>query len=158
MKALRQRRAGFTVVELLATSVAAAILAIALGSVLYFVYAAMRRSNESLNVQRDIGYALDLLQRAARSASPGEVTVGLGSVTFGTNMFRRHRSRFYDNRTGDLVYDPNLSRSGDDQTLINDRLVSFDVSLDGSRLMVRLSVLTGVDQTMALSNSITMRN
>ncbi len=150
--------AGFTVVELLATAVAAAILAIAMGSVLYFVYAAMRRSNESINLQRDMGYALDLLQRTAQSASPSEVTVASSSVIFATNSFRPKRCRFYDNRTGDLIYDPDMSASGDEQTLINDRLVSFQVALDGSRLLVALSVLTGANQTLALSNSITMRN
>jgi len=158
MNACDPTRRGFTVVELLATAAAAAILAIALGSVLYFVYAAMRRSNEALNLQRDMGYALDLLQRTGQSASPSEVTVASGSVIFGTNMFRPKRCRFYDNRTGDLIYDPNLSVSGDEQTLINDRLVSFNASLDGSRLIVMLSVLTGGNQTLALSNSITMRN
>ncbi|MCX7819313.1 MAG: hypothetical protein N2652_08910 [Kiritimatiellae bacterium] len=154
----RSARRGFTVVELLATAVAASILAIALGSVLYFVYAALRRSNEALNLQRDMSYALELLQRTGRSASPSEVTLGSGSVTFGTNMFRPKGCRFYDNRTGDFVYDPDLSRSGDDQTLINDRLVAFDVALDGSRLLVRLSVQTAASQTLSISNSITMRN
>ncbi len=151
-------RRGFTIVELLAAAVAAAVLAVAMGSVLYFSYAALRRANEVLALQRDLADAVDQIQRIGRSASPSEITIASGSITFGTNLFRNVRCRFYDNRTGDFVFDPNMAVGGDERTLIDDRLVLFKPSVEGSRIVLELSVITGAGQVLAISNSITMRN
>ncbi len=153
----RPGRAGFSVVELLATIVTAAVLAVAMGSVLYFSFAALGRNNERITLQRDATFAFDMISRTAQGASPSEITLATKSITFGTNMFRTKRVRFFDNNTGDLVYDPDIAVGGNEQVVINDRLTSFGVTMDGSRLIIRM-VVSYSSENLTYSNSVTMRN
>ncbi len=149
---------GFTMVELLAAAVASAVLALALGSILYFSYAALRRNNEQLATQRDLAYAMDVIQREVRLCSPSDVQVDATGFTLATNFLYSVRRRVYDSRTGDLVYDPNVSIGGDEQILINDRLVGFSSVLSGSRLIVVLSVQASPGLVITWSNSVALRN
>jgi len=153
----RPGRAGFTVVELLATVVTAGILAVAMGSILYFSFTALRRNNERITLQRDATFAFDMIARTAQGASPAEITLATKSVTFGTNAFRTKRIRFFDNNTGDLVYDPDIAIGGNEQVIVNDRLSSFGVTMVGSRLVIQM-VVSYSRENLTYSNSVTMRN
>lgn len=153
----RARRAGFTVVELLASVVTAAVLAVAMGSILYFSYSALSKNTERITLQRDATFAFDMIARTAQGASPGEITLASGSVTFQTNTFRNKRVRFFNNNTGDLVYDPDMAVGGNEQVVVNDRLSSFGVTMTGSRLIIQM-VVSYSSENLTYSNSVTMRN
>ncbi len=153
----RPGRGGFSLVELLATVVTSAILAAAMGSVLYFSYSAMSRNAERITLQRDATFAFDMIARTAQSAAPGEITLAAKSITFATNAFRAKRVRFFDNNTGDLVYDPDIDVGGNELVVVNDRLASFGVTMNGSRLIIRMMVSYS-SENLTYSNSVTMRN
>lgn len=153
----RSGRGGFSLVELLATVVTSAILAVAMGSVLYFSYAAMHRNGERITLQRDATFAFDMIARTAQGAAPGEITLASKSITFATNAFRAKQVRFFDNNTGDLVYDPDISVGGNEMVVVNDRLTSFGVTTNGSRLVIQM-IVSYSTENLTYSNSVTMRN
>jgi len=156
--AIQRRRAGregFTITEVLAAALSASVLAIAMGSILYFSYSALRRNTERISLQRDATLAHDMISRAGQGSAPGEVSVASGSVIFATNAFRSTRMRFVQSGNN-LLYYANAD-GGSPKTIINGRLTSFQVAVAGSRLMLRLAV-TGSGETLIYSNSITMRN
>jgi Tfp pilus assembly protein PilW len=150
-------RGGFSLVELLATVVTSAILALAMGSVLYFSYSAMSRNAERITLQRDATFAFDMFSRMAQGSSPAEITLASKSVTFATNSFRAKQVRFFDNNTGDLVYDPDIGVGGNEMIIVNDRLASFNVTMNGSRLIFQM-VVSYSSENLTYSNSVTMRN
>lgn len=151
----RRARAGFTLPEVLAASLSASVLAIAAGSILYFSYAALRRNNERITLQRDATLVHDMISRVGQAAAPGEVILASESVTFATNWGRPTRVRFV--KVGsNLLYYANAD-GGPAQTIVAGRMTAFNVEADGSRLLLRLA-LTGAGETLVYSNSITMRN
>jgi hypothetical protein len=98
-----------------------------------------------------------MIARTAQGAAPGEIALTANSVTFATNEFRAKRVRFFDNNTGDLVYDPDLDVGGNELVVVNDRLTSFGVTMNGSRLIIQMMVAYS-SENLTYSNSVTMRN
>ena len=69
-------KSGFTLVELMVTAVAFAILALATGSMLVFGWQGWSRMNDSLDMQRDASLAMRVMAREVRKSAIADVTVG----------------------------------------------------------------------------------
>jgi len=74
------RKAGFTVVELMIGMIASAMFALAAGALLFYFWAGWRNSVESIAMQRDAMVALRVIEHRIRNARPSDVG-GLGSYT-----------------------------------------------------------------------------
>jgi prepilin-type N-terminal cleavage/methylation domain-containing protein len=68
MKAHRKSE-GFTVIELMVSMIAFSVLAIAVGSMLYYGWLGWRRSTDSVAFQRDAMIAMRVVEHRIRSAS-----------------------------------------------------------------------------------------
>ena len=70
MKALHKKRMfGFTIIELMVSMLAFAILALATGSMLYFGWMGWKRNTESVSLQRDAMVAMRIVEHRLRNAS-----------------------------------------------------------------------------------------
>jgi hypothetical protein len=140
---------GLTVVELLVASVSAAILALTAGSMLFYGYTSWHNNSQAVELQRDGTFVLDMVGRRIRAASSADVTVGPGQLTIATQSFHASGS--------DLVYDPDTGVLGDEQVLVDERLVSFvPVHLTNIGVRVDVSLAEG-DERVALSATAAFR-
>lgn len=71
---------GFTLVELMVAMLVAAILALAVGSMLVFGWMGWVRSNEIVASQRDASLAMLMIAKEIRNSSYGDITAGSGIV------------------------------------------------------------------------------
>jgi prepilin-type N-terminal cleavage/methylation domain-containing protein len=78
-------RKGFSMVELLLAMTASSIMAITIGSVLYFVWVSWRSNNESVEMQRDATMAFRAIAREVRRTPAGGITTGNSLVCVNTN-------------------------------------------------------------------------
>jgi Tfp pilus assembly protein PilW len=121
----RRAPAGFTLVELVAAMLTAAILALTAGSMLFYAFAGWQRNTENLEMQRDGTIAMDMLARAVRAAAGSNVLVQAESlqVAGGGATLR------FSVSGNDLVYDPDTATPGDETAIVAGRLASFSPTL-----------------------------
>jgi len=118
------KRAGYTLVELMVGAMAGSVLALTAGVLLIMAFGAWQRNHAAVNRQRDFTAAMDLMRRAVR-----DTTVSLVAVA-ATNELRIRQApggsvvRFYRNGQR-LVYDPDTTVNGDQMTLVSDGLHGF---------------------------------
>jgi hypothetical protein len=74
-------RAGFTVVELMVSTLASAILAVTAGALLFAGYTGWQRNGRSVDLQRDATYAMDYMSRLLRGAVATNVVAGGSTIT-----------------------------------------------------------------------------
>lgn len=67
---------GFTVIELMIGMLAMAVMALTVGSMLYFGWLGWRRSNEIVNMQRDASLALRVMAKEIRMSSIDDIIEG----------------------------------------------------------------------------------
>ncbi|MFC1708751.1 PilW family protein [Candidatus Omnitrophota bacterium] len=116
-------RSGFSLVELMVCIVISAILALTLGTMLYYIFVAWRNNSDQVEIQRDATFSMDMLSRKIRPASfsqislPDSTTLNIASESFylvaGTNA-------------NSLYYDPDTSVSSDEIELIRDRVTALE--------------------------------
>lgn len=136
-----EHNAGFTMVELMVTLVAASILAVTAGTTLVYSYSGWYRNNAALELQRDATLAMYRLSRAVRMASATDVTTPLagqsaGQLTIKTTEFRVNGDH--------LLYDPDTGIGGNEVVIVDGRLKTFTVT--------NLSTKTGVLINLELQN------
>ena len=134
-------RAGFTVVEILAASAAAAILAAVACSIIFYAHLTWRRNHADVEVQRDGTFAMDLLTRKLRAASRPAVTISAGRDRIEIATAGGAEAIYLD--TDDLVYDPATGASGGEITLIRDRVAAFQATPSGDGLALVLDLADG---------------
>ena len=149
-------KAGFTLTELSIASAAAAVLALTVGSILHYGYQGWGKQVSAVEMQRDATFAMDMMERAVRSAASGDVSVSAGRVT--VSRSGRPTVSFYQSGK-DLVYDPDVSGAGGDTVLIDGSLVSFACTLLTRGVRVRMSLRdaaggaeTGIDSALSWRN------
>lgn len=70
------KRSGFSLVELMAGMLAASIVALSVGSILYFSWVSWKRNNDSVNMQRDASLAMRVLAKEIRSSKMSDIETG----------------------------------------------------------------------------------
>ena len=118
-------RAGFTLVELMAAMVAAAVLALTAGLMLFYAYKAWHQDRDGAAMQQDGCIAMELISRAVRGGSnvviqatqPGDLRAVVSNRTL--RIFAQGNN---------LIYDPAMSIASNEMTVVNGSLVSFAVS------------------------------
>jgi prepilin-type N-terminal cleavage/methylation domain-containing protein len=134
-------RAGFTLVELMAASVASAVLLLTVGCLLWFGYLGWKRTSEAVNLQRDMRASMDVLTRMVRSGT---------NMTFSTSLVFvvQYSNRPPSSVTGvgsNLFYDPNTTASGDGAQLVYGTLRQFHVAIATNLAYVTLRLSNSVD-------------
>ena len=137
-------------VELMLTMTAASIMAITIGSVLYFVWVSWRSNNESVEMQRDATLAMHAIVREIRRTPVDGITTGSSLVcvnTNGTYTFVQSGDNL------DIQYE-----SGESFTLVRGIVSSFNtVSTNHRAVVVSLELNTQSDNS-SIKNTIYSRN
>ena len=146
-------RDGFTLVELTAGMVTASVLALTAGSMLWYGYLGWHRLGDAVNMQRDMRAALETLSHAVRTGTNMTVT---GGTVFTVQSATRPPVSVYSSG-GSLYYDPNTGAAGDQITLVNGTLQTFDVAV-ASNTATALLVLKSNSETLSNRVVMTRRN
>jgi Tfp pilus assembly protein PilW len=130
-----QRQDGYSLVELLLGILAAAILALTAGTMLFHAYDAWDDNHAAVNLHRDGRNAMDLITRAIRLAAEDDVVAAPDSLTISniriSNAAGLSTVRFSTSGR-DLLFDPDTSVAGNDVTLIAAATDTFVVDLSVS--------------------------
>ncbi len=142
MKAVRisreRQRAGFSLIELVAGMLAAAVLALTAGSMLWYGYRGWRRTVDAVELQRDSRVAMDVLTRSMRAGTNMTFTTGLVFTVWRPN---RPTARVYASGR-DLFYVPNTASAGNNMRLVGGTLDRFNVGVGVSNSSVVLVLST----------------
>jgi prepilin-type N-terminal cleavage/methylation domain-containing protein len=146
-------RRGLTLVELLAAMTAAAVLALTCGAMLVAFQRAWRRHAAYAGLERDAVAALDLIERHVRPLQSDAVTTGTGRLILDAGA---SRTAFLQSGN-DLVFDPDTSRSHDEQTLVAGAVEHFSSTPFEGRVSVVLR-LRDEGESVELSTTVAYRN
>lgn len=80
-----KKKSGFTLVELMVASVAVAILALTVGSMLYYGWLGWRRYSESVAMQRNAMVAMRVIEHRIRNANLDEISWNASTVAFASD-------------------------------------------------------------------------
>ncbi len=126
------RKSGFSLVEVLAGLLAASVLALTAGTMLFHAYDGWSDNHTAVNLQRDGRNAMDLMTRAIRNASSTNVVIQGNNRDFTMSRVVMNSQsvtntvRFW--RSGrNLIYDPDTSTGGDNVFLVRDGVGWFRV-------------------------------
>ncbi len=144
----RQARAGFTVPELMVAMLAAAVLTLTMGALLWYSTLAWKRLAVSVNLQRDMRLSMDTLSRMTRSAT---------GMTFSGSTYTTQ----YSNQPpaavtvsgSNLIYDANTSVAGTTLVLAQGTYQQFSVAVNTNVATVTLRLGTAVE---TVSNRVVM--
>ncbi len=150
------RNKGFTLVELMVGMVAAAILALMFGAMLFYGYTGWVRLQAMAEMERSGALAMHTMSRVFRGATATKIKNVSGSSVIVSNVNSIASQSFY--RSGEtLKYGIN---GVDRMNLVETGLTAFvclPVSNNEVRVMLSLRV-PAVNMTMSLTNIITLRN
>jgi prepilin-type N-terminal cleavage/methylation domain-containing protein len=155
------QREGFSLVELLAAMLAASILAITAGTMLFHAYSAWNDNHNAVNVHRDGRNAMDMMTRAIRAASASNVVTAVNRdlVLSGVALYDQATTntvRFRRSGT-DLIYDPDTGVNGNNVVLIAGGVLRFNVDSTASAITIRLD-LDRDGEAMRLDSVTAFRN
>jgi prepilin-type N-terminal cleavage/methylation domain-containing protein len=92
---MKKQCSGFTIIELMVSMVAMAILSLAVGTMLVSGWTGWRRNTESVGMQRDAVFAMNVIAREIRNSNISEITstdeVG---IYFGAGTVRSNPASF----------------------------------------------------------------
>jgi hypothetical protein len=146
-------RAGFSLSEVLASMLAASVLALSSGSLLFFGFRGWSEDLAAVGAQRDAGFALDLMDRALRTASATNVAVTSTQISVLQDGVVKSFSAVGDT----LVYDPDTGAGGDEMVVISRGLQSMEPSHQTNAIEVVLR-FGGALPPAVFSSRITFRN
>ncbi len=147
------RRAGFTLLELLAGIVAAAVLALTAGSMLWYGYRGWQRVGDSIGMQRDMRAAMDVMCRAIRAGTNMTFSPGL---VFTVQYSGLPASSVYA-ASNSLYYVPDAASAGSQMRLVNGTLRQFGVDISADTATLTL-VLQANQETLSNRVTLTRRN
>jgi prepilin-type N-terminal cleavage/methylation domain-containing protein len=148
-------KTGFTLIELIAGSVAAAVLALTLGTITVYAYRSWTSMQKVAELERDGSLAMRTISRVVRGAQSNAVqTVGGGLIVSNVNAIAEHAFRLSGDR---------LTYSTNGVSVMN--LVQSDASVfsctpvENGRMTVVLTLRNeAANVMMSMSNVITLRN
>lgn len=133
---IHRARAGLTLVELLAALLAASVLALTMGSLLWYASLGWRRTSEAVNLQRDMRVSMDTLTRMTRHATNFAFSTGLVY----TARYSGHSPASVYASGGSLYFDPNTATAGNTVTLSSGTVVRFSVAVATNMATVVLAL------------------
>ena len=142
------RRGGFTLVELQAGMLAAAVVVLCCGVLLYVSLASWHGSCADIELRRDASAASDLLAHALRGAAYTDVTwaADTHTLTVPPAAFRQQQNA--------LLY----SQPGIVQTVIRDQLAAFDAVVTNDGFVVVHLRLTNASAATEFATIFKCRN
>lgn len=146
-------KAGFTLLELAAAIVAAAILALTAGSMLWYGYRGWKQLGDSIGLQRDMRAAMNVMERAVRSGT--NMTFSTGLVF--TVQYATLPAALVYAAGNSLYYQPNAAVTGSQMTLVGGTLQQFGVGLATNTVTLTL-VLKANQETLSNQVVLTRRN
>ena len=136
MRCCLNSKRGYSLIELLAAALAASVLALTAGIMIFQSYGAWEDNHAAVNVHRDARHAMDMLTRAVRAASPSQIVTAENDNLVIDNAVGAGATRFWrDERK--LMYDPDTAVSGDDE-LVKDAITTFTVSSTATAITIQL--------------------
>lgn len=127
--------------ELLVAMVAASVLALTVGAMIWYTTLSWRRLSQAVNMQRDMRVAMDTLTRMTRSATNVSWSTSLVYTARYTNKPPASVSAVGSN----LVFDPNTTAGGDNMVLAQGTYQLFSVAISGRTSTVTLRLGSGSD-------------
>ena len=146
----QKNRAGFTLVEFLVATLLGSILVVSTGIMLSHSFRELDFSRESLESQRDVTFAINVMRREIQLAASSNITTAASSITI---QKAGYASQIYV-QDNDLMFDPSSLTSGDEVILIDEYLDAFAPSLEtnlGVRASISILVKGKTNTTSALS-------
>jgi Tfp pilus assembly protein PilW len=99
---LRRKNAGFTLVELMLTTVAAAILVLTVSLILFMAFRSWRINNSYAQLRRDVALAVQLMAQDVRESAGTNISVvSETSLSLAANLVRPDTRTF--TKTGDKL-------------------------------------------------------
>ena len=146
------RKTGFTLLELLAVMLAAAVLALTAGSMLWYGYRGWQRVGDSIGLQRDMRAAMNVMARSVRAGTNMTFSTGL---VFTVQYSGLPPASVYA-AGNSLYYVPDTGAAGS-MCLVNGTLQQFGVALATNTATLTL-VLQGNQETLSNRVVLTRRN
>ena len=144
-------KAGFTLVELLVAAIAASVLAITAGALLYAGILNWMKDRASMQLQGDALFTMDIFSRAIRPASISDVTRADTVLTIGKKSFYRAGNTLY--------YDPDITLSGNETAIVPNKVTNLSFTKDLVMHSVTVNMtLTDKGRTVALNFNVGNRN
>lgn len=141
MDQTRQRRRGFSLVELLVALTAASILALTMGAMMWSATLSWKRTGQSVELQRDMRASMDVITRMARSATNMQFSTGL---VYTAQFSDRSPMSVYV-ATNRLYFDPNTTVANNEVRLSSGQVNRFAVQFTGRTAIVTLSLRNSDD-------------
>jgi prepilin-type N-terminal cleavage/methylation domain-containing protein len=141
MEPMRQRRRGFSLVEMLVALSAASILALTMGAMMWSATLSWKRTGQSVELQRDMRASMDVITRMARSATNMLFTT---SLVYTAQFSDRSPMSVYV-ATNRLYLDPNTTVANNEVRLTAGLVNRFAVQFTGRTAIVTLSLRNNDD-------------
>ena len=153
----KRNRRGYSLIELLIGMLAAAVLALTVGTMLFHAYDAWDDNHNAVNLHRDGHNAMDLITRAIRGASAARVTTAANNNLVIQNAAGTSSARFW--RVGsELRYDPDTGTGGDVIVLVEAQdCARFNVTMTAADVTIRLDLERG-DESIRFDSTVAFRN
>lgn len=145
----RSSRAAFTIVELMVGIVASMVLLLSVGSILMYGYRGWARLQRTVDLQRDMRAAMEVLNRMPRASTNMSFSTGL---VFQVQFADRPAAQVYATG-GSLFYNPNVSGGAGATRLANGFVRQFDVTIQTNLAHIVLVLTNGQD---FVSNSVSV--
>lgn len=160
---MKKSKSGITIIELMVAIASSAVLAIGIGSVLYFSFLSWNRNIESVEVQRDATLATRVLKKQVRLSRSIDITVQPNRIDFEANDVRINPQAIYV-QDDDLIYDNNTTAAGGEMVLVDQRLdptvsIPFDPQIEAAGISFTLYLLDRKDRVaIEINTEINARN
>jgi prepilin-type N-terminal cleavage/methylation domain-containing protein len=123
----KHKKSGFSLIELMVAAMAFGILAVAVGTTLYFGWLGWRINSESVEMQRNASLVMRLIEKAVQHSEPDDLPNAKGSILSLSANTRRNNgeSEAFEISENDLVYKENGTVT---MTLVRGFLSSFTIT------------------------------
>ena len=145
-----KNQSGLTIVELMVGIVIGAILALTLGTMLVYIFAAWRNNSDQVELQRDATFAMDMISRAIRPAANHLIEIPDPAHSTVSSMKIDTESFYLGGTNGkDLI----LASATGNQVLIRDRVASltFTHNSPGGSISIQMNLAEG-RETLTVNN------
>ena len=145
---------GFSLVELMVGMLAAAIIALTAGAMLYYGFRSLGETSTAVELQRDGTLAMRSILTALREASGTNVTVAGGSQI---SISLADRVAFFEQRDNDLFFDYDTGSAGNEALLVEGTLDRLTATYRTNKIDIEI-VLGDGENTAEMNGSVTFRN
>ena len=136
MKRVINTKAGFSIVELMMGILASSIMALAVGSILYYAWLGWAQNSAAAEMQRDASISMRFIAREIHRSAIDDISAGATLTcthTNGTYTFVQNGG------TLEMQFD------GQSVPLVRDILTKFNTTISNRAVIVELDLSTGSD-------------